>query len=250
MRTNAKLTFGSVVKDILCGRLTGMSARITRTSAMRITSLGVGTALARPGASASEALRIERREVHGRLAVEEPLGDVAAGGRRMLEAVATEPDCQEEALEPRPSDDRVLVGSEGTQPRPAARDPRLGDHRYAMDGLLHRVLDLAPIHRDVEVFADVLDVAGAHQHLLELFSEVEAAGDICSQRQGPGDRRKRLGEEDVAAPRKHRHLDPREAPDPRRPGPRRVDDAWRGDRPPPGRLAPHPGVGPLHRRDL
>src|SRR5215510_11688808 len=41
-RTKAKLTASSVVKDILCGRLTGMSASTTRTSAIFIGSLGVG----------------------------------------------------------------------------------------------------------------------------------------------------------------------------------------------------------------
>src|SRR6516165_3721234 len=108
-RTKAKLTASSVVNDILCGRLTGMSARITRTSAIfnaspGSASLGVDFELGSSG-RAAEARRIEQRQIHGRLAVEQPLGDVAAGGGGVLEAVTAEADRHEEALDAgRPAD--------------------------------------------------------------------------------------------------------------------------------------------------
>src|SRR5580765_5627377 len=88
-RTNAKLTASSVVNDILCGRFTGMSARITRTSAIFIGLLGVDLEAA-AGLGTGESCRIEERKIHRRLAVEQPLRDVAAGRGRVLEAVAAE----------------------------------------------------------------------------------------------------------------------------------------------------------------
>src|SRR5262245_29789854 len=95
-RTNAKLTAWSVVNDILCGRFTGMSARITRTSAIFIGLLGVDLEAAADLCPA-EARRIEEGEIQRRLAVDQPLGDVAPGRRRMLEAVTAEADGHEQA---------------------------------------------------------------------------------------------------------------------------------------------------------
>src|SRR5215470_1042959 len=97
IRTKAKLTASSVVNDILCGRLTGMSARTTRTSAIFTQSLGVGRFFV-GGARAREPAGIEQRKVERGLAVQQPLGDVAPGGRRVLEAVPAEADRDEEAL--------------------------------------------------------------------------------------------------------------------------------------------------------
>src|SRR5256886_1045661 len=55
-----------------------------------------------------EAAGIEKGEVEGGRAVHEPLGDIPAGGGRMLEAVAAEADGEEEALDARrPADDGV-----------------------------------------------------------------------------------------------------------------------------------------------
>jgi hypothetical protein len=67
MRTKTKFTAVSVVNDMWCGRLTGMSATISRTSPMssgpaltRTRSLGVGAAIVMGGASGGEAARIEQ----------------------------------------------------------------------------------------------------------------------------------------------------------------------------------------------
>src|SRR5262244_3848217 len=187
-RTKAKLTASSVVKDILCGRLTGMSASTTRTSAMFIGSLRVGSFFV-SDAGPAEPTRIEQRQVQRRLAVEEPLGDVAAGGGRVLEAVAAESDDHEEALDTRsPADDRVIVGRERSEAGPAAGDAGVAENGYARDCLLHRLLYTAPVHRHLEVLADVLHVTGAQQHLLQLFPEVEAARDVGREWNGPGNR--------------------------------------------------------------
>src|SRR5438132_14108321 len=108
-----------------------------------------------PSAAPREAAGIEEGEVEGGPAVHEPLGDIPAGGGRVLEAVAAEADGEEEALDARrPADDGVVVGRERAESRPAAGDPRVGDDRQAVDRLLHRVLDLPPVDRDVEVLAD------------------------------------------------------------------------------------------------
>src|SRR6185436_1656846 len=172
-RTKAKLTASSVVNDILCGRVTGMSARMTRTSAILIRLLGVDLEVS-GGARAAESPGIEERQVHGRLAVEQPFRHVAAGRGRVLEAVAAEADRLEEAPDTRrPADDRVIVGRERPEPGPAAGDACVSDDRQALDRLLHGLLDLPGIHRHVEVLADVLDVARAQQHLLHFLPEVK-----------------------------------------------------------------------------
>src|SRR5687768_1923222 len=104
IRTKAKFIVSRVVNDMRCGRLTGMSARTTRTSPI-VRSLGIRplavsercvlAGRGRPGregrGSAREARGVEEREVHGRLAVDDPGRDVAAGGGRVLEPVAAEP---------------------------------------------------------------------------------------------------------------------------------------------------------------
>src|SRR3989441_6881862 len=123
-----------------------------------------------------EALGREEREIEGGLTVQEPLGDVTAGGGRVLEAVTAETDGEEEARDARrPADDRVVVGRERPEARPAAGDPRALDDRQALDRLRHQLFDLAPVHRNVQVVADVLDITGAQEHLLYLFPEIEAA---------------------------------------------------------------------------
>src|SRR3989442_6565137 len=78
-RTKAKFTAASVVKDILCGRLTGMSARVTRTSAIFTGSLGVGGCFV-GGPRTVEPARIEQREGQGRLAVPKPFRHGAGRG--------------------------------------------------------------------------------------------------------------------------------------------------------------------------
>src|SRR5438132_2607023 len=214
-RTKAKLTASSVVKDILCGRFTGMSVRMTRTSAIFIRLLGVDLQLGF-GARAAESPGIEERQIQRRLAVEQPFRDVATGRGRVLEAVAAEPDRHEEALDARrPPDDRVIVGRERPEPGPAAGDASVADDGHALDRLLHRLLDLAGVHRYVEVLADVLDVARAQQNLLHLFPEVEAARDVGRERYRPGNRGEGLGEEDVAAAWVHGEIDPRKPCHPR-----------------------------------
>src|ERR671912_809885 len=75
MRTKAKFTAWSVVNDILCGRFTGMSARITRTSPM-VRSLGIRPVIMHRRGAAREASRVEQREVGGGLAVHDPRGHV------------------------------------------------------------------------------------------------------------------------------------------------------------------------------
>src|SRR2546428_8580838 len=132
--------------------------------------LRVGASVMLPSTAPREAAGIEEREVEGGLAVQEPLGDIPAGGGRVLEAVAAEADGEEEALDARrPADDRVVVGRERPEARPAAGDPRALDDRQALDRLRHQLFDLAPVHRNVQIVADVLDIAGAQQHLLHLF---------------------------------------------------------------------------------
>src|SRR5262249_34207092 len=102
-----------------------MSARTTRTSASFTGSLGVGCFFV-GDAGPAEPARVEQREIERRLAVEQPLGDVAAGRRRVLEAVAAEADGHEEALDTRsPPDDRVIVGRQRSQAGPAAGDSRV-----------------------------------------------------------------------------------------------------------------------------
>src|SRR5213594_2642120 len=121
-----------------------MSASHTRTSAM-VRSLGIGVSVPEPrvrlgrgwperGGRGSEARGVEQREVHRRLAVNDPVGDVAAGRRRVLEAVTAEADGQEEAGDPRgPADDRVIVWRERTQTGPAARNLRRLEHGNTLD---------------------------------------------------------------------------------------------------------------------
>src|SRR5207244_8010767 len=92
--------------------------------------LGVGASVMLPGTAPREAAGIEEREVEGGLAVQEPLGDIPAGGGRVLEAVAAEADGEEEALDARrPADDRVVVGRQRPEARPAAGDPRVLEDR-------------------------------------------------------------------------------------------------------------------------
>src|SRR2546429_3067971 len=91
MRTKAKFISCSVVNDMWCGRLTGMSARETRTSAI-VRSLGIGSFVVRLRAAGREAAGVEERQVHRRLAVDDPVGDVTSGGGRVLEAVPAEAD--------------------------------------------------------------------------------------------------------------------------------------------------------------
>src|SRR5207249_2470237 len=87
-----------------------------------------------------EALGREEREVEGGLTVQEPLGDVTAGGGRVLEAVTAETDGEEEARDARrPADNRVVVGRERPEARPAAGDPRALDDRQALDRLRHQL---------------------------------------------------------------------------------------------------------------
>src|SRR2546428_10592272 len=66
-----------------------------------------------------EALGREEREVEGGLTVQEPLGDVTAGGGRVLEAGTAETDGEEEARDARrPTEERV-----GGRPAPPAARP-------------------------------------------------------------------------------------------------------------------------------
>src|SRR5947208_16441063 len=140
------------------------------------------------GGAAGEAAGIEERQVERGLAVEQPLADVAAGGGRVLEAVTAEADGDEEAFHAgRPPDDRVVVGRQRPQARPAAGDPRLLDDRNAVQRLLHRLVDARAVDRHAEILADILDVAGREQELLHLLAEVEPAGAIGRERYRPGD---------------------------------------------------------------
>src|SRR2546428_11370011 len=75
-----------------------------------------------------EALGREEREVEGGLTVQEPLGDVTAGGGRGLGAVTAETDGEEEARDaPGPADDPVGGGRERPEAPPTAADPRALD---------------------------------------------------------------------------------------------------------------------------
>src|SRR2546430_6559868 len=196
-----------------------------------------------------EAAGIEKGEVEGGRAVHEPLGDIPAGGGRMLEAVAAEADGEEEALDARrPAADGVIVGRERAESRPAAGDPRVGDDRQAVDRLLHRLLDLPPIHRDVEVLANVLDVTRAQEDLLHLFPEIEATRHIARERHRARDLGEGLREEDVAAPGVHRQVETREPADARRRGAGRVDDDGRRDLALRRRHARHASVRHRERR--
>src|SRR2546430_9921221 len=70
-----------------------------------------------------EALGREEREVEGGLTVQEPLGDVTAGGGRVLEAVTAETDGEEEARDARrPADGRVVFVWERPTAHPSPRD--------------------------------------------------------------------------------------------------------------------------------
>src|SRR4029450_7147676 len=98
MRTKAKLTASSVVNDILCGRLTGMSARITRTPAIFI------------------ALTRRRGVFGGRRRG----GGAGGGGLKPVPSNADGPQ-KSPAARP-PADDGVAVGRERPEACPAAGD--------------------------------------------------------------------------------------------------------------------------------
>src|SRR5216110_1119311 len=184
-----------------------------------------------PAPSCAEAAGIEEGEVEGGRAVDEPLGDIPAGGGRVLEAVAAEADGEEEALDARrPADDGVVVGRERAESRPAAGDPRVRDDRQAVDRLPHQLFYFPPIHRDVEVLANILDVTRAQEDLLHVFPEVEATRHVARERHRARDLGEGLREEDVAAPGVHRQVETREPADARRRGAGRVDDDGRRDR--------------------
>ena len=166
----------------------------------------------------------------------------------MLEAMAAEADRLEEAFDAgRPPDDRVIVGRERPEPGPAAGDARVTDDRHALDRLLHRVLDLAGVHRHVEVLADVLDVARAQENLLQLLPEVEAARDVGRERYGSGNGGERFGEEDVPASGVHGHDHAGQPRHARRRGPGGVDHERRGNRAGRSRDAAHAPVRALER---
>src|ERR1700730_1818445 len=196
-------------------------------------SLGIGlviVCIAGEARVVAEPGGIEQREVHRGLAVHDPLGHHAAGHGGMLEAVAAEADSKEEPLHAGGgADDGVIVGRERPQPRPAARDFGALEQGQAMHGLGHGLVELAPVHRHLLVLADVLDVAGAQQHLLHLLAKVEAAGLIVGERHRPGQLGKRLREEDVATAGKDRHRDAGQPAHPRGRGTGGVDDYRRGD---------------------
>src|SRR5206468_6210791 len=89
-------------------------------------SLGVGAVMTGAGRAARKARRIEQREIERRLAVHQPLRDVASGRGRVLEAVASEADGQEEPLDAGgPADDGVIVGRQRPEPGPATGDAGL-----------------------------------------------------------------------------------------------------------------------------
>src|SRR2546430_16076772 len=101
-----------------------------------------------PSAAPREAAGIEEREVEGGLAVQEPLGDIPAGGGRVLEAVAAEAAGEEEALDARrPADDRVVGGREPPEARPAAGHPRVLEDPQATGRLPHRRRAVPPRQR-------------------------------------------------------------------------------------------------------
>ena len=100
-----------------------------------------------------------------------------------------------------------------------------------MHGLGHGLVDACPSpSAPPEVLADVLDVAGAQQHLLHLLAEVEAAGLVVGERHRPRQLRERLGEEDVAPAREDRQRDASEPAHARGGGSGGIDDEGRGDR--------------------
>src|SRR5262245_16428440 len=102
-----------------------MSASSTRTSAI-VRSFGIRAFVMPTAAARREPRRIEQRQIHRRLAVDDPVRDVTTSGGRVLEAVATEADGEEKAADAgRPADDRVVIGRQRTQARPAAGDRRL-----------------------------------------------------------------------------------------------------------------------------
>src|SRR5207247_6832282 len=152
-----------------CLRTSATNGRHCRRSCLVAprTLLGVGSLIMYVGPPRRESRGIEQREIHRRLAVDDPVGDVAAGRRRVLEAVAAEADGEEEAFDAgRPADDRVVVGGERAQSRPAAGDLRRLEHGHAVHRLVHGLVETAPVHRHLEVRADVLDVAPGKQDLL------------------------------------------------------------------------------------
>ena len=123
-------------------------------------SLRVGAGVVGSGAAGGEAPGVEEREVHRRRAVEKPLRDQAAGGRRVLEAVAAEAHGQEEALDAgRRADDRVVVGGQRPEPGPAARDARALQDRQPVDGL-RTTSSTIEVHRRRQVVAHVCTSPG------------------------------------------------------------------------------------------
>src|SRR5215831_11232386 len=191
-------------------------------------SLGIGLILVGVAGEAgilAEPGGVEQREIHRGLAVHDPLGDHAAGHRGVLEAVAAESHGEEEPLHAGGrADDGVIVGSERPQTRPAAGDLRPLEQGEAVDGLGHRLVALAPVHGHLLVLSDVLDVAGAQQHLLHFLAEIEATRLIVGQ----GHRSRQLGEwlgkEDVTAAREYGHGNARKPAHPRGGGAGGVDD--------------------------
>src|SRR5262245_64416893 len=170
-----------------------MSAMTRRRSAIvrgaaGAASLRIGAGIARTDhGAACKSPGVEQREVHRRLALGQPLRHEAARRGRVLEAVAAEADGQEDSLDARrPADDRVIVGSEGPKPRPAAGDARALDDRQAANRLVDRLLALRAAHRDGHVVADVLDIAWAQQDLLHLLPEIEPARASVVSGTGPG----------------------------------------------------------------
>src|SRR5882724_11528363 len=217
-------------------------------------SLGIGLVLVSIAGEArvvTEPGGIEQREVHRGFAVQYPLGHHAAGHGGMLEAVAAEADGEEEALHAGGgAKNGVVVGGERTQARPAARDLRALEHGQTMHGLGHGLVELAPVHGHDLVLADVLDVAGAQQHLFHLLAEVEAAGLIVGQRHGAGQLGKQLREEDVATTGEDGQGDAGQSAHPRGGGAGRVDDHGRGDLALRGAHTAHLAAGHVDGRHL
>jgi len=93
----------------------------------------------------------ERREIEIGIAAGDDVREDAAGGGRMLEAVAAEAVDQEETADPvRRPDNRIRVGRHLVEPGPRVGDRRIGQRGQPLDGDVDHLRQEVPLDRRVE----------------------------------------------------------------------------------------------------
>ncbi len=196
----------------------GRSAATAKPAAARLTPRpGAFEPGPSPGSGrrpSAEAAGIEQREIHGRPAVDDPLGDQAAGGGRVLEAVPPPADGQEEALDARrPADDRVVVRRERAGDRPSPR--RCAPARSPGTRWMAFVTasSIMPQSTGAAWSSPMSSTSpGLRGSCCHLLAEVEPAPGVRRDRHGSGHVRERLRVEDVPPPRVDREGTPARRP--------------------------------------